>query len=44
MMARIEADYTEKYGMGEGATYTLVPDKILAWTTFPTTPTRFLFK
>jgi hypothetical protein len=44
MMARIEADYTEKYGMGEGATYALVPEKILAWTTFPTTPTRFLFK
>lgn len=42
-MAKIEADYVAKYGMGEGATYRLVPHKILAWTDFPTTPTRFLF-
>lgn len=42
-LARIEADYTEKYGSSEGATYGLVPDKILAWTTYPTTPTRFTF-
>lgn len=40
---KIEADYTTKYGAGEGATYALVPDKVIAWTTYPTTPTRFLF-
>lgn len=44
MMARIEADYTVKYGAGEGANYLLVPQKILAWTTYPNTPTRFLFE
>lgn len=43
IMARIEADYTAKYGAGEGANYALVPGKILAWTTYPTTPTRFWF-
>ncbi len=43
-MSRIEADYTKKYGAGEGATYKLVPTKIIAWTTYPTTPTRFLFE
>ena len=43
-MAKIEGDYVVKYGMGEGANYQLVPSKILAWTSFPTTPTRFLFK
>jgi hypothetical protein len=43
IMAQVEADYTAKYGAGEGATYALVPSKILAWTTYPTTPTRFLF-
>jgi len=42
-MAQIEAIYTAKYGAGEGATYALVPSKVLAWTTYPTTPTRFLF-
>lgn len=43
IMAQIEADYVSKYGAGEGAQYALAPDKILAWTTYPTTPTRFLF-
>jgi len=42
-MKQIEAAYVAKYGAGEGATFALVPDKILAWTTFPNTPTRFLF-
>ena len=42
-MAKVEADYVAKYGMGEGATYFLVPKKVLAWTSFPNTPTRFLF-
>jgi hypothetical protein len=42
-MSKVETDYVKKYGMGEGATYRLVPRKILAWTDFPTTPTRFLF-
>lgn len=44
IMAQIEAVYTAKYGAGEGAQYALVPEKILAWTTYPTTPTRFLFE
>jgi hypothetical protein len=44
IMVQVEAAYTAKYGMGEGATYALVPSKILAWTAFPTTPTRFLFE
>jgi len=44
IMAQVEAAYVAKYGAGEGATYALVPDKILAWTTYPTTPTRFLFE
>ncbi len=44
IMTRIETAYTTKYGMAEGATYALVPDKILAWTGFPKTPTRFLFE
>ena len=43
IMKQIEAAYVAKYGAGEGATYGLVPDKILAWTTYPNTPTRFLF-
>jgi len=43
IMAQVERDYVAKYGAGEGATYALIPDKILAWTTYPTTPTRFLF-
>ncbi|MBX3081822.1 MAG: pyridoxamine 5'-phosphate oxidase family protein [Anaerolineae bacterium] len=43
IMKQIEKAYVEKYGAGEGATYALVPDKILAWTTYPTTPTRFTF-
>ncbi len=43
IMAQIEVIYTAKYGAGEGATYALVPSKVLAWTTYPTTPTRFLF-
>ncbi len=44
IMAQVEAAYVAKYGAGEGATYALVPDKILAWTVYPTTPTRFLFE
>lgn len=44
IMSKIEADYVGKYGAGEGATYALVPNKILAWTVYPTTPTRFLFE
>ncbi|MCA0457234.1 MAG: pyridoxamine 5'-phosphate oxidase family protein [Chloroflexi bacterium] len=43
IMSKIEADYVAKYGMGEGATYRLVPHKVLAWTNFLTTATRFLF-
>lgn len=43
LLSRIEADYTAKYGAGEGAQFALVPDKILAWTKYPDTPTRFLF-
>jgi hypothetical protein len=43
-MSRIEAAYTQKYGAGEGANYKLVPHKIIAWTIYPTTPTRFLFE
>jgi hypothetical protein len=42
-MAQINTAYEKKYGAGEGATYVLVPDKILAWTSFPNTPTRFTF-
>lgn len=48
IMAQVEADYVAKYGNGEGATYFLVPEKILAWTatgeTYATTPTRFRFE
>ena len=44
MTTRIQADYKLKYGMAETPNYKLVPSKILAWTTFPTTPTRFLFE
>lgn len=44
IMTKIEAAYTTKYGMGEGAQYALIPTKILAWTAFPATPTRFLFE
>ncbi len=43
IMKQVEAAYVAKYGNAEGATYSLVPGKILAWTTFPTTPTRFMF-
>jgi len=47
IMAQVEADYVTKYGAGEGATYALVPDKILAWTatdsSYATSPTRFMF-
>ena len=43
IMKQIEAAYVAKYGAGEGATFALVPDKILAWTTFPITPTKFVF-
>lgn len=43
IMAEVEADYTAKYGSPEGATFALVPDKILTWREFPATPTRFLF-
>jgi hypothetical protein len=43
-MAKIEADYVAKYGAGEGANYAFVPRKVLAWTSFPNTPTRFLFE
>jgi topoisomerase-4 subunit A len=28
----------------EGATFALVPEKILAWKEFPSTPTKFVFK
>lgn len=44
IMAQVEAAYVEKYGAGEGATYALVPSKVLSWREFPTTPTRFLFE
>lgn len=44
IMAQITADYTAKYGAGEGANFAITPSKILAWTTYPTTPTRFLFE
>jgi hypothetical protein len=48
IMKQIETAYVAKYGAGEGATYALVPKKILAWTatdsTYATTPTRFTFK
>lgn len=44
LMIRIEAQYAAKYGMAEGANYRLIPHKVLAWTSFPTRPTRFLFK
>ncbi len=43
IMAQVKKAYTAKYGMAEGAAYCLVPDKVLAWTGFPKTPTRFLF-
>jgi hypothetical protein len=43
IMKQIEVSYVEKYGAGEGAQYALVPEKVLAWTGFPNTPTRFLF-
>ena len=47
IMEQVEADYVAKYGAGEGATYALVPHKILAWTatdsTYATSPTRFIF-
>lgn len=43
LLARIEADYAVKYGAGEGAQFALIPEKVLAWTTYPNTPTRFLF-
>lgn len=44
IMKQVEADYVAKYGAGEGATYFLIPNKILAWTTYPNTPTRFTFE
>jgi hypothetical protein len=48
IMAQIEADYVAKYGAAEGAAYTLVPRKVLAWTatgsTYATSPTRFTFE
>lgn len=44
ILAQIEKDYTEKYGAPEGAMYALVPTKILAWTDYPTTPTKFVFE
>jgi hypothetical protein len=48
-MKKVEAAYVAKYGMGEGATYSLVPHKVLAWTSgeggdFGSSPTRFLFE
>jgi hypothetical protein len=44
IMAEVEADYTKKYGMPEGATFALVPEKVLAWTDFGSTPTKFIFE
>ena len=48
VMAQVEAAYVAKYGAGEGATYALVPQKILAWTatdsTYATSPTKFTFE
>lgn len=44
VMKQIEADYTAKYKMPEQPNYMLIPEKILAWTGFPQTPTRFLFE
>jgi len=47
IMRQVEAAYVAKYGAGEGATFSLIPRKILAWTatdsTYATSPTRFLF-
>ena len=43
IIKQVEAAYVIKYGAGEGATFALVPDKILAWTTYPNTPTKFVF-
>jgi hypothetical protein len=43
IMAEVEADYSKKYGMPEGATFALVPEKVLAWQDFGTTPTKFVF-
>ena len=43
VMAEVEADYSKKYGMPEGATFALVPEKVLAWKEFPSTPTKFVF-
>jgi hypothetical protein len=46
VMSEIEADYTEKYGNPEGATFALIPEKILAWdmaTGYGQTPTKFVF-
>jgi hypothetical protein len=43
IMAEVEADYAQKYGMPEGATFALVPEKVLAWREFPSTPTKFVF-
>lgn len=44
IMAQIEADYVAKYKMPERPTYMLIPHKVIAWTAYPTTPTRFLFE
>jgi hypothetical protein len=48
IMAQVEADYVKKYGAAEGATYALVPHKVLAWTatdsSYATSPTRFMFE
>lgn len=44
IMAEIEADYSAKYGNPEGATFALVPEKVLAWREFPTTTTKFVFE
>lgn len=44
IQAEITADYVQKYGAGEGANFAFTPRKAFAWTTFPTTPTRFTFE
>src|SRR5690606_9650073 len=40
----ITADYVKKYGAGEGANFAFTPHKAFAWTTYPTTVTRFKFE
>jgi general stress protein 26 len=44
IVAQVTATYVAKYNMPEAPNYMVIPRKVFAWTTYPTTVTRFLFE